>query len=190
MRMNQKVLIGVAGMPGAGKATLRSAAESMGLPVVIMGDEIRAETKRRGLEPTPENIGKVMLMLREEEGPTTVAKRCIPKIEASQSDIVFVDGLRSLHEVDEFKKHFAHVSLVAVHSSPEARFQRLSKRKRSDDPKGWDVFYQRDLRELSVGQGDVIAQADYMIVNEGSYDDFRARANEMLAAAVKKWKKK
>jgi hypothetical protein len=29
-----------------------------------------------------------------------------------------------------------------------------------------------------------------MIVNEGSYDDFRARTNEMLAAAVKKWKKK
>ena len=190
MRMNQKVVIGVAGMPGAGKAALRSAAESMSLPVVIMGDEIRDETKRRGLEPTPENIGKVMLMLREEEGLTAVAKRCIPKIDASKSDIVFVDGLRSLHEVDEFKKHFSHVSLVAVHSSPEARFQRLSKRKRSDDPEGWDVFYQRDLRELSVGQGNVIALADYMIVNEGSYDDFKARTSETLGAVVKKWKKK
>lgn len=189
MRMNRKVVIGVAGMPGAGKATLRGAAESMGLPVVIMGDEIRDETKRRGLEPTPENIGKVMLMLREEEGPASVAKRCIPKIEASHSDIVLVDGLRSLHEVDEFKKRFAHVSVVAVHSSPEARFQRLSKRKRSDDPEGWGVFYRRDLRELSVGQGDVVALADYMIVNEGSYDDFKARTNETLAAVVRKWKK-
>jgi dephospho-CoA kinase len=188
--MNQKVVIGVAGMPGAGKAALRSVAESMGLSIVVMGDEIRDETKRRGLEPTPENIGKVMLMLREEEGPTAVAKRCIPKIEASQSDIVFVDGLRSLHEVDEFEKRFAHVNLVAVHSSPEARFQRLSKRKRSDDPKGWDVFYQRDLRELSVGQGNVIALADYMIVNEGSYEDLRAKTNETLATVVKKWKKK
>ena len=190
MRMNQKVVIGVAGMPGAGKATLRSAAESMGLPVVIMGDEIRDETKRRGLELTPENVGKVMLILRDEEGPATVAARCIPKIEASQSGIVLVDGLRSLHEVDEFRKHFEHFSLVAVHSSPEARFQRLSRRKRSDDPKGWDDFYQRDLRELSVGQGNVIALADYMIVNEGSYDDFKARTNETLAAVVKKWKKK
>ncbi len=190
MRMNKKVVIGVAGMPGAGKATLRSAAESMGLPVVIMGDEIRDETKRRGLEPTPENIGKVMLMLREEEGPATVARRCIPKIESSHSDIVLVDGLRSLHEVDEFKKHLGHFSLVAVHSSPEARFQRLSKRKRSDDPKGWDVFYQRDLRELSVGQGNVIALADYMIVNEGSYEDFKARTNETVRAVAEKWRKK
>lgn len=188
--MNQKVIIAVAGMPGAGKAVLRGAAEAMGLTVVIMGDEIRDETKRRGLEPTPENVGKVMLMLREEEGPAAVARRCIQKITEAQSYIVFVDGVRSLDEVDEFKKHFAHVSLVAVHSSPEARFQRLSKRKRSDDPKGWDVFYQRDLRELNVGQGDAIALADYMIVNEGSYDDFKAMTSEILKAMVEKWKKK
>jgi len=188
--MNQKVIIAAAGMPGAGKAILRSAAESMGLSVVIMGDEIREEAKRRGLEPTPENIGKIMLMLREEEGPTAVATRCIPKIEEARSDIVFVDGVRSLDEVEQFKRHFADLSLVAVHSSPEARFQRLSKRKRSDDPKGWDVFYQRDLRELSVGQGDVIALADYMLVNEGSYDEFRARTSEMLQAVIEKWKKK
>jgi len=190
MRMNQKVVIAVAGMPGAGKAVLRSTAEAMGLSVVIMGDEIRDETRKRGLEPTPENIGKIMLMLREEEGSTAVAKRCIPKIEASRSDIVFVDGVRSLDEAEEFKRRFANISLVAVHSSPEARFQRLSKRKRSDDPKGWDVFYQRDLRELGVGQGDVIALADYMLVNESSYDDFKARTNEMLQAVIEKWKKK
>jgi dephospho-CoA kinase len=103
--MKKKIVIGVAGMPGAGKAVIRRSAESMGCSVVIMGDEVRDETKRRGLEPTPENIGKVMLMLREEEGPIAVAKRCIPKIKASKSDIVFVDGLRSLEEVDEFKRH-------------------------------------------------------------------------------------
>ena len=189
MRMNQKVVIGLVGMPGAGKAVLRGAAESMSLSVVIMGDEIRDEAKRRGLEPTPENIGRIMLILREEEGPTAVARRCIPKIEEARSDIVFVDGVRSLEEVDEFKRRFANVSLVAVHSSSEARFQRLSKRNRSDDPKGWDVFYQRDLRELSVGQGDVIALADYMIVNEGSYDEFKARIDEVLQAVIEKWRK-
>ena len=187
--MKQKIVIGVAGMPGAGKAVLRSSAESMGYSVVIMGDEIREETKRRGLEPTPENIGKIMLKLREEEGPTAVAKRCIPKIEEAQSDIVFVDGVRSVDEVYEFKRHFISFSLIAAHSSPEARFQRLSKRKRSDDPKGWDVFHKRDLRELSVGQGDVIALADYMIVNEGTYDEFKAKVDELLQAVVQKWRK-
>jgi len=189
MPMNPKILIGVAGMPGAGKAVIKTAAESMGYAVVIMGDEIREETKRRGLEPTPENIGKTMLRLREEEGPTAVAKRCIPKIEKAKTDTVFVDGVRSLDEVEEFKKHFAGFSLIAVHSSPETRFQRLSRRKRSDDPRGWDVFSQRDLRELSVGQGDVIALADYMIVNEGTYEEFNAEVRSVLEAVIERWKK-
>jgi len=187
--MKQKVVIGVAGMPGAGKATVKTTAQSMGCSVVVMGDEIREETQRRGLEPTPKNIGKIMLLLREEEGAATVAKRCIPKIENAKSDIVLVDGVRSLNEVDEFKKRFRDSALIAVHSSPETRFQRLSKRKRSDDPKGWDVFCQRDLRELSVGQGDVIAVADYMIVNEGTYEEFKAKVRQVLEAVFQKWMK-
>lgn len=187
--MNQKVIIGVAGMPGAGKAEIKNTAEKKGYSVVIMGDEIREETRRRGLQPTPENIGKIMLQLREEESSATVAKRCIPKIESAQSDIVFVDGVRSLNEVDKFKKHFANFTLIAVHSSPETRFKRLSKRKRSDDPKGWDIFLQRDQRELSVGQGDVIAVADYMIVNEGTYEEYKANVRQVLRKVIQKWMK-
>jgi len=189
MHVNPKVIIGVAGMPGAGKAVVKSSAESMGCAVVVMGDEIRQETKRRGLEPTPRNIGRIMLQLRKEEGPAAVANRCVSKIEKAKTDIVFVDGLRSLDEVDMFRRHFTGFSLIAVHSSPETRFQRLSRRKRSDDPHGWDAFCQRDLRELTVGQGDVIALADHMIVNEGTYDEFKAEAHRVLEAAIQRWNK-
>lgn len=189
MPMKEKMVVGVAGMPGAGKASVKAAAENMGYPVIVMGDVIREETKRRGLEPTPENIGKIMLKLREEEGTSAVARRCIPTIQNSESSVVFLDGVRSLHEVDEFKKCFPDFVVIAVHSSPETRFQRLSKRKRSDDPRGWDVFSKRDMRELSVGQGDVIAMADLLIVNEGTYNEFQARVRQVLEAAVKKWAK-
>lgn len=187
--MKQKVVVGVAGMPGSGKATIKNAAESMGYSVVVMGDEIRKETMRRGFEPTPENIGKTMIKLREEEGPATVAQRCLGKIENAKSEIVFVDGVRSLDEADEFNKHFKDLILIAVHTSPEKRFQRLSKRERSDDSKGWDLFHQRDLREISVGQGDVIALADYMIVNEGTYDEFKIKVDKVVKKVIKKWTK-
>jgi dephospho-CoA kinase len=187
--MKQKMVIGMAGMPGAGKAEIARIAKEKGCSVVVMGDEIREETKRRGLEPTPENIGKIMLKLREEEGPTVVAKRCIPKIANASTDIVLIDGIRSLHEVYEFEKNFPQFVLIAVHSSPETRFKRLFRRRRSDDPKGWKVFIERDLRELSVGQGSVIAMADHMIVNEGTLEDFKAKIREVLEAATRKWTK-
>jgi len=185
--MKQKIVVGVAGMPGAGKAVVSRVANEKGYALVIMGDVIREETKRRGLELTPENIGKIMLKLREEEGPTAVAKKCIPKIANASTDVVLVDGIRSLIEVQEFKKSLPQFVLIAVHSSPETRFGRLFRRKRSDDPSGWEVFLERDLRELSVGQGNVIAMDDYMIVNEGTLDEYRAKIQEVLEAATKKW---
>jgi dephospho-CoA kinase len=118
-----------------------------------------------------------------------VSKKCVPKIAGADADAVLVDGIRSLNEVDEFKKSFPQLSIVAVHSSPEIRFGRLFRRKRSDDPSGWEVFLQRDSRELSVGQGNVIATADYMIVNEGTLEEYKTRINQVLETATKKWTK-
>lgn len=188
--MKQKMIVGVAGMPGAGKAEIsRIVAKEKEWALVIMGDVIRDETRSRGLEPTPENVGKVMLKLREEEGPAVVAKRCLPKIAEAKSDKVLVDGVRSLAEMYEFEKNFPQFILVAVHSSPETRFARLFRRKRSDDPSGWGVFVDRDLRELSVGQGSVIALADYLIVNEGTLEEYKARIREVLEAVTQRWMK-
>ena len=185
----KKVVVGIAGLPGAGKATFNEIAKRRGFTVVVMGDEIREETKRRGLKPTPENIGKIMLQLRKEEGSAVVAKRCIPKIDNAKGNIVLVDGIRSLHEVEEFKRHFPNFIFVAVHSSPETRFQRLFRRKRSDDPRGWETFLKRDLRELSVGLGNAIAMADYLIVNEGTKEEFKMKIHGVLEDALGKWMK-
>jgi len=185
--MKEKILLGVAGMPGAGKATVGEIVRSMGYSVVVMGDEIRDEAKRRGLQPTPENLGTVMLKLREEKGPKIVAERCIPKIEKADGKIVVVEGIRSPHEVEEFKEHFSNFTLIAIHASSETRFQRLFRRRRSDDPDGWETFVERDLRELSVGLGDVIAMADYMMVNEGTKNQLKRQVRKVLEVAIGKW---
>ena len=186
--MKERIVLGVAGMPGAGKGTVREIVQTMGYPVVVMGDEIREEAKRRNLKPTPENLGMIMLKLREEEGPAAIAKRCIPKMEKMKEKVV-VEGIRSLHEVDEFKKHFPGFTLIAVRASPETRFRRLFQRKRSDDPKRWETFRERDLRELSVGIGAAIATADQMIVNEGSKAQLKRKTREVLKEALEKWMK-
>jgi len=185
--MKERIVVGVAGMPGAGKGTVREIVQKMGYSVVVMGNEIREEAKRRKLKPTPENLGMVMLKLREEEGLATVAKRCIPKMEKAKEKIVIVEGIRSLHEVDEFKKHFPNFTLIAIHASPETRFRRLFQRKRSDDPKGWETFMERDSRELSVGIGAAIATADHMIMNEGTKAQLKRKTREVLKEVLKKW---
>jgi dephospho-CoA kinase len=177
--MKERIILGVAGMPGAGKGTVREIFQKIGYTVVVMGDEVREEAKRRKVKPTPENLGMIMLKLREEEGPAAVAKRCIPKMEEVKEKVV-VEGIRSLHEVAEFKKHFPNFTLIAIHASPETRFRRLFRRKRSDDPKRWETFRERDLRELKVGIGAAIATADQIIVNEGSKVQLKRKTRKVL----------
>ena len=167
-------------MPGSGKGVFQRILQRIGYPVVIMGDEIREEAKRNNLNPTPENLGKIMINLRESEGAAVIAKRCIPKLKKKTEKIVGIDGIRSLSEVKEFKKHFPNFITVAIHASPQTRYERLSRRKRSDDPKNWKTFVQRDQRELSVGMGDVIATADYMLVNEGSLLQLKRKIHQVL----------
>lgn len=184
-----KLVIGLAGMPGSGKSVVVNTARELHYDIVVMGDIIREETLERGLELTPQNNGKVMLELRQMGGNYVIAQKCLPKIEEQTSPKVLVDGLRSLYEADIFKEHFAKFILVAVHASPEIRFKRLSNRHRSDDPTDWKVFHDRDQRELSVGLGNVIAMAEQMIVNDNSFEHVKAKVKEYLELIETKWLK-
>jgi len=167
-------------MPGSGKGVFRRMVKSMGYPVMIMGDVVRAEVKLRNLKPTPENMGKVMLNLRELSGPAAIAKRCIPELEKTDEKVVVIDGIRSLVEVEEFRKHVPDFTLIAIHTNPKTRYWRLFRRRRSDDPKDWKTFMERDLRELKIGMGDVISVADHVIVNEGTLTEFRKRIRQVF----------
>jgi dephospho-CoA kinase len=186
---DQKLILGVAGMPGSGKSLVLKVAKENGYDAVVMGDVVRQEAENKNLQPNPENIGKIMLELREKEGKDVIAKRCIQKIEEAKKYKVVVDGIRSLDEVEEFKKRFPKFSLMVICSSPETRFQRLYRRRRSDDAEGWDVFNKRDMRELGVGLGNVIAMAEYTVVNEEALEVVRNRVKHVLRKVEEKWKK-
>ena len=186
---DQKLVLGAAGMPGSGKSLIVRAAQENGYDTVVMGDVVRREAEKKNLQPNPENIGKIMLELREKEGRNVIAKRCIPLIEGSKKHKVVADGIRSLDEVEEFKKRFPKFSLIAICSSPETRFQRLYRRRRSDDAEGWDVFHERDMRELGVGLGNVIAMAEYAVVNDEALEVVKNRVKHILRKMEEKWKK-
>jgi dephospho-CoA kinase len=184
-----KLVIGLTGMPGSGKSLVVKNAQELGYDVVSMGDVIREETAKKGLELNPVNVGKVMLELRAANGNNVIAEKCVPKIEQKQKQKIVIDGIRSLVEADVFKNHFAKFVLVAVHAPPQMRFSRLSTRGRSDDPKTFEVFHERDMRELSVGLGNAIAYAEYLVINDDNIDMLKCRVKETLLKAEQKWTK-
>jgi len=173
-------LLVLTGMPGSGKSSVADVFRRAEVPVIIMGDVIRAEVEERGLEPNPANTKDVMLELRERDGLGAVAKRCIESLKASSSDFLVIEGCRSLEEVEVFDKHAETLWTVCIHSSPKTRFSRLKDRGREDDPKDWSVFRERDLREISVGLGAVIALSDIVVVNERTIEELRNESRTLV----------
>ncbi len=153
-------------MPGAGKSTIADGLRARGFDVVVMGDAIREEAKRRNLEPTHSNFAIIMMELRKKNGPGAIAELTKPKILQSKSDVILVDGVRSNDEIASLSD-LGVLKILAVHASTDNRFEFLKTRKRYDDPHTRDHFDQRDSRELSVGINDSIALSDYVLSNDG-----------------------
>lgn len=170
-------VVGVTGMPGSGKSVISRVATDLGMQVVRMGDVIREEALKRNESP-----GVVAVKLRQEYGEFIVAQRCADIIKNSKDREIsyLIEGIRSPFEVRIFQNNFHGFRVIAVHSKPKTRFKRLKRRKRSDDSSDQDEFISRDQRELKFGIGDVIAMADYMIVNEGSKGKIKKLVRSML----------
>ena len=178
-------LIGIVGMPGSGKSAIFKIATKYNIPVISMGDIVRQETLKKGLEITPENIGNTAIELRKKYGEEAVAVPCIEYIERNYKDenVIIIEGIRSMYEVNYFKRYYP-LKIIAIHSSPKTRFNRLKQRDREDDISEWKDFIERDMRELKFTIGNVISLADYMVINEGDYNSYLNNLERVLKIAM------
>ncbi|WP_336328221.1 AAA family ATPase [Halovenus sp. HT40] len=176
-------VIGFVGLPGSGKSEAAAVAEEEGIPVVTMGDVIRAECRDRGLDPATDH-GRVAQALREENGPAAIADRSLPIIESEleDSETVVVDGIRSDVEVDRFEEAFGdEFRLVCIEAPFETRKERLDLRGRdAGDDEGGESLKDRDERELDFGMGAAMDRADLTVENTDSLAAFREQITNIL----------
>ncbi|MEM2124179.1 MAG: AAA family ATPase [Methanolinea sp.] len=175
-------VIGVVGYPASGKGEFSRVAGEMGIPVVVMGDVIREEARRAGLPPTDGNLGAVAQQLRMEEGMDAIARRCVPRIRQAASPVVLVDGIRGDAEVRLFREAFPGFVLVAITAPFPERARRLSARGREDDHENPLALEERDRREAAWGLDRAIRDADHVIENDGTLEEFARDARDLLRA--------
>jgi dephospho-CoA kinase len=191
-------IIGFVGLPGSGKGEASKIARHHGLAVVVMGDIIREEAARQGLEPTDRNLGRIGNALRARDGPDAIARRILDRVMATGKDVVVVDGLRSKAEADFFRAQAEEFHLVEVYAPAEARLKWLATRGRPDDPgssprsdSNTDIISspqdcraaalkERESREMGWGMYEAIDAADMSLRNDRSLDDFRKNVEMVL----------
>lgn len=147
-----------------------------------MGDVIRKEAERLGVKPTDENLGRIMLDLRNKYGRGAVANLIVREIKDDKRHVI-IDGLRNMEEVDILRK-YGIVKILAIHAPKEKRLFYIKERKRSDAPTDIEEFEARDRRELEVGLGEAISYADSIIMNDSSIEELERKAHEV----VERWK--
>tara|TARA_B100001167_G_scaffold49428_1_gene28631 strand:+ start:349 stop:870 length:522 start_codon:yes stop_codon:yes gene_type:complete len=170
-------------MPGSGKSTIVSTLKARGFEALNLGDGVRAEAKKRNLEPTGENIGNLMLELRDKNGPGAVATLLTEQIKNSQSKVIIIDGVRSTAEI-QVLKNVGSVKLLSIEASADTRYKFLGARGRSDDPETRIKFEERDKRELGVGIDKSIEIADETISNNNITKD---ELIERAYSVIEKW---
>ncbi|MFX1391296.1 MAG: AAA family ATPase [Promethearchaeota archaeon] len=175
-------VIAICGLPGSGKTTAIDAVKDLGI-VVTMGDVVRNEVSKRNLEPSAINIGKVAEELRREGGSAIIAEKCVELIKFLNKKVVIVDGVRSLSEVEIFRK-FWKFPIIAIVVNDKLRFKRLFKRHRSDDPVSLEELKQRDKREIGFGLNKLIESADYIIKNDSNIEKLKKRIRKVFLKII------
>ena len=178
-------VIGFCGLPGSGKSTAMEAINDLGT-IIIMGDVIRNEAKIRGIEPTDVNLGKIANNLRNESGQEIIAKMCVELINNSKSDVNFVDGVRSIAEINIFRKSWKF-PLIATTIDENTRFKRLYERARHDDPKTIDELRERDKREIYFGLKEVIKNAEYKIENSSTIEELQNKTRRIVLEIIQNY---
>jgi len=180
--VNMGRVIAVCGLPASGKGEFAAILADTGIPVLSMGDMVRAEVKKLNIKEYPEVFGEIAQQLRQQFGDDVLAVRLCSAVDEllEHHNIVLIEGLRGVAEYDVFNAHWQdRFSTVAITADTEVRFQRIQSRGRAEDGDR-DSLKIRDEREIGWGLNILIEQADYRIVNDGILSEFVSKCQNWL----------
>ncbi|MBC8492840.1 MAG: hypothetical protein H8D43_03565 [Chloroflexi bacterium] len=178
--MSGLLTIGLVGMPASGKTEASRVLVGFGFEVFLLSSIVHKELESRKLDASHTNYEKVARELRERFGDDIIARRAVERLRDCRPTRLCIDGIRNLSEVSLLQQEFPPFVLLAIHSSPRARFFRtVHFSKKSITQK--EEFDWRDIQNLKLGIGDVIALADFMVVHDHhSLDEFKRDISRTL----------
>ncbi len=188
MKMKNKRVIVLTGMPGSGKSLAAKILASKRVPSVGMGDAVRNEMNRLGLKITNRTLRNFAKDRRKKFGDKYVinlVKKEIAK-EFENSDTIILDGSRNILEVNEIVEEGYTAVVLGIIADKMVRFGRIVRRKRAkEDFSSLSEFEWREKLELGYGVAEVIAVSDYYILNNSSEKEFKRNLSRMLSIVKK-----
>lgn len=182
--MQPKIIIGFVGKLCAGKGfAISYLVEKHGFISSSCSDRIREEIRKNGDEVTRERLQETGGKLRQEFGPSVLAKKTIDDLSQKGVEKAVVDSIRATEEV-ELLKTIPNFYLIAVNADTKLRFDRMIARKRGEsDPITFEEFQKTEERDLKGDGRDIegcINMADFQIQNNGTEEELYQKLEEVL----------
>lgn len=189
----EKIVLGIVGEIAAGKGELAQYVEKKyGGSAYRSSEVLRDILKRMYLPETRENVQEASMMIREFFGEDIISKVNSEDIKESRTGIVAIDGLRRKEDFKYFQKEF-NFKVIYVDADIEKRFARISKRSENQGDRGktFQEFKRDHQKETEKKIRGLKKTADYVVENNGTLREFRAKIEKIMENIInnkqKKW---
>jgi dephospho-CoA kinase len=120
------------------------------------------------------------MALRQPFGPGIVAQGLRKQVLQSDNGLKVIQSIRFPEEVQNAKGLGAH--LIYIDASPEVRFKRSQSRTngKADDKQTWEQFQQTAQEPTEKGIKALAGEAEFIIDNDGSLEQFYDKIEEVL----------
>ncbi len=181
------MIFGVTGTNGSGKGeVVRYLEEEKGFKHYSVRAYLTEEIIRRGLPVNRTNMRLVSNDLRRTYRHDYYSTMFIEDAEKNGITDYLMESVRHMAEADNIRKHGGFI--IAVDADKKLRYERVVLRGTETDKVSFEEFViQEDAEMTGSGEeqnmGEVMASADFRIMNEGTLEELHLRIEEVLAEA-------
>jgi len=173
-------LIGLTGANASGKGEAALYFESRGYARRSLSDVLREELAARGEAASRDNLIRVGNELRGRFGPDVLARRTMARVTGP----AVIDSIRNVAEIAYLRGQGGFV-LLAFDAPVEVRFRRAAARGRDESAATLEEFRRKEQEERAGGVAGqqieaCMAEADGLVVNDGTIEDLHRKLEEWL----------
>lgn len=177
-----KIILGLAGEIASGKGTTAEyIAEKYNGSAHRFSTMLRDVARRMYLEENRENLQKISTIFRENFFDDILSSVIAKDVENDQREIIAIDGVRRMADIAYLEK-IPGFKLVYIDAEIKKRYERITTRgENSDDKtKTFEEFEKDHQREAELQIKDLKNKADFVIDNNGSFEDLYVQIGEIL----------
>lgn len=180
------MILGITGTDGAGKGTVvEYIVSEKGFTHYSARTLLIEELEKRGLPVDRNQMRLVANDLRAQYGNDYVVQFYLERAQLSPSVNIVIESIRTLDEAKTLRA--AGGILVAVDADQKIRYERVQARRSESDKVSFEQFVEHEALEMNdpdphgMQKAKVIARADYVIMNNGTFDELRQEVERVFA---------